>query len=297
MKSWDSVNIMRFMKNPSSKAIAMAIAAALLYSLSSPISKVLLGKVEPTMMASLLYLGCGLGLAGFKLIAHPAKAARLGKEDLGYTIAMVALDIAAPICLLIGLNATSAANASLLNNFEIVATSLIALLIFKEAISPRLWLAIALVSVASFLLGLEDAQSLKFSKGSLLVILAAVLWGFENNCTRMLSAKDPLQIVIIKGLGSGTGSFIIAMVLGQKIPDAASVLWALLLGFAAYGLSIYLYVSAQRYLGAAKTSAYYAFAPFMGSALSFAIFAQRPTAIFLAALSIMALGAYLAAKA
>lgn len=297
MKSWDSVNIMRFMKNPSSKAIAMAIAAALLYSLSSPISKVLLGKVEPTMMASLLYLGCGLGLAGFKLIAHPAKAARLGKEDLGYTIAMVALDIAAPICLLIGLNATSAANASLLNNFEIVATSLIALLIFKEAISPRLWLAIALVSVASFLLGLEDAQSLKFSKGSLFVLLAAVLWGFENNCTRMLSAKDPLQIVIIKGLGSGTGSFIIAMVLGQKIPDAASVLWALLLGFAAYGLSIYLYVSAQRYLGAAKTSAYYAFAPFMGSALSFAIFAQRPTAIFLAALSIMALGAYLAAKA
>jgi len=297
LKSWDSVNIMRFMKNPSSKAIAMAIAAALLYSLSSPISKVLLGKVEPTMMASLLYLGCGLGLAGFKLIAHPAKAARLGKEDLGYTIAMVALDIAAPICLLIGLNATSAANASLLNNFEIVATSLIALLIFKEAISPRLWLAIALVSVASFLLGLEDAQSLKFSKGSLFVLLAAVLWGFENNCTRMLSAKDPLQIVIIKGLGSGTGSFIIAMVLGQKIPDAASVLWALLLGFAAYGLSIYLYVSAQRYLGAAKTSAYYAFAPFMGSALSFAIFAQRPTAIFLAALSIMALGAYLAAKA
>ena len=297
MKSWDSVNTIRFMKNPSSKAIAMAIAAALLYSLSSPISKVLLGKVEPTMMASLLYLGCGLGLAGFKLIAHPAKAARLGKEDLGYTIAMVALDIAAPICLLIGLNATSAANASLLNNFEIVATSLIALLIFKEAISPRLWLAIALVSVASFLLGLEDAQSLKFSKGSLFVLLAAVLWGFENNCTRMLSAKDPLQIVIIKGLGSGTGSFIIAMVLGQKIPDAASVLWALLLGFAAYGLSIYLYVSAQRYLGAAKTSAYYAFAPFMGSALSFAIFAQRPTAIFLAALSIMALGAYLAAKA
>lgn len=297
MKSWDSVNIMRFMKNPSSKAIAMAIAAALLYSLSSPISKVLLGKVEPTMMASLLYLGCGLGLAGFKLAVHPAKAARLGKEDLGYTIAMVALDIAAPICLLIGLNATSAANASLLNNFEIVATSLIALLIFKEAISPRLWLAIALVSVASFLLGLEDAQSLKFSKGSLFVLLAAVLWGFENNCTRMLSSKDPLQIVIIKGLGSGTGSFIIAMVLGQKIPDAASVLWALLLGFAAYGLSIYLYVSAQRYLGAAKTSAYYAFAPFMGSALSFAIFAQRPTAIFLAALSIMALGAYLAAKA
>lgn len=297
MKSWDSVNIMRFMKNPSSKAIAMAIAAALLYSLSSPISKVLLGKVEPTMMASLLYLGCGLGLAGFKLIAHPAKAARLGKEDLGYTIAMVALDIAAPICLLIGLNATSAANASLLNNFEIVATSLIALLLFKEAISPRLWLAIALVSIASFLLGIEDAQSLKFSKGSLFVLLAAVLWGFENNCTRMLSSKDPLQIVIIKGLGSGTGSFIIAMVLGQKIPDAASVLWALLLGFAAYGLSIYLYVSAQRYLGAAKTSAYYAFAPFMGSALSFAIFAQRPTAIFLAALSIMALGAYLAAKA
>ena len=131
--------------------------------------------------------------------------------------AMIVLDIAAPICLLFGLTMTSAANASLLNNFEIVATALIALIIFKEAISPRLWLGILFVTASCVLLSLEDISSLQFNSGSLFILLACLCWGIENNCTRKLSAKDPLQIVMIKGIFSGAGSIIIGLICGERI--------------------------------------------------------------------------------
>jgi drug/metabolite transporter (DMT)-like permease len=211
-----------------------------------------------------------------------------------YTVAMVALDILAPIFLMIGLTMTTPANVSLLNNFEIVATSLIALFIFKEAISKRLWLAIGLITVSSIILSVEDGSSFSFSLGSFFVLLASVCWGFENNCTRMLSLKDPLQVVIIKGLGSGLGSLIISFAIKETSTDLLYIMATLLLGFVSYGLGVYFYVYAQRELGAAKTSAYYAVSPFIGVALSFIIFFEVPTISFVIALSIMIAGAYFA---
>ncbi len=177
---------------------------------------------------------------------------------------------------MIGLNATTAANAALLNSFEIVATSLVALLLFKETISKRLWLAIVLVTVSSAILSIAGESSFRSSYGSAFVLLACVSWGFENNCTRMLSSNDPIEIVIIKGIGSGLGSLITAFVLGEETPGIVFLCTALLLGFTAYGLSIYFYICAQRDLGAAKTSAYYAVAPFIGSGLSPLIFGEKP---------------------
>ena len=203
-------------------------------------------------------------------------------------------DIAAPIFLMIGLTGCSAANASLLNNFEIVATSLIALLLFREAVGRRLWSAIILVTISSILLSFEDMSSLQFSWGSLFVLLACVCWGFENNCTRKLSSKNPAQIVIIKGLGSGLGALVLSLVIGERYTGWGFILLALLLGFVAYGLSIYFYIYAQRELGAAKTSTYYAVSPFIGAGLSLLIFHELPSAIFLIALLIMAVGTYLA---
>lgn len=208
---------------------------------------------------------------------------------------MVLLDIAAPIFLMIGLTMTTSANASLLNNFEIVATSVIALCIFKEVISKRLWLAIFLLTFSSILLSVEDIKSLSLSLGSIFVLGACICWGFENNCTRMLSSKNPLEIVIIKGFGSGIGSLCIALFLGERYTNFSYILIALLLGFVAYGLSILLYIYAQRYLGAAKTSTYYAVSPFIGVLLSFLIFRQPPTPLFLIAFGIMLAGAFLAA--
>ena len=280
-------------KRGEKRAVFCAIGAAALYALNTPVSKLLLREVSSTMMAALLYLGAGLGLLA--LLPFRKGELPLAREDLPYTIGMVLLDIAAPICLMFGLARTTAANASLLNNFEIVATALIALFVFKEQISKRLWGAIFLVTASSILLTVEDVSGFSFSIGSVFVLLACVCWGFENNCTRMLSQKDPLEIVVIKGFGSGLGSLAIALVMGERVPRVRFLLAALLLGFFAYGLSICFYIYAQRELGAAKTSTYYALAPFIGVFLSFLIFREPPTLSFGIALAVMIAGAYLAA--
>lgn len=279
-------------------AIFWAILAAGLYALNAPVSKLLLEEVPPTMMAALLYLGAGIGLAVVRLvqrmIGKGKKEAPLTKKDMPYTVGMVVLDIAAPIFLMVGLTMTTAANASLLNNFEIVATAVIALFIFREAISRRLWLAIVLVTISSAILSVEDVTSFTFSYGSIFVLLACVCWGLENNCTRMISHKDPLEIVVIKGFGSGLGSLVLAFFLGESALPLVYGVCTLLLGFVAYGLSIFFYIYAQRYLGAAKTSAYYALAPFMATALSLVIFREKPSISFFIALLIMAVGTYFA---
>ena len=209
---------------------------------------------------------------------------------------MVVLDIAAPIFLMVGLTKCSAANASLLNNFEIVATSLIALFIFKEVICKRLWLAILLVTISSILLSFEDMSSLEFSWGSLFVLLACVCWGFENNCTKMLSSKSSAQIVIIKGTFSGLGSLIVALIIGEKFPYIIWLIAALLLGFVSYGLSIHFYIKAQKYLGAAKVSAYYSIAPFLGVALGMLVLGERPAIQFYIALIVMIISTYIMVK-
>lgn len=249
-------------------------------------------------MAALLYLGAGIGLAVVCLVQRMTgkgkKEAPLTKKDMPYTVGMVVLDIAAPIFLMVGLTMTTAANASLLNNFEIVATAVIALFIFREAISRRLWLAIVLVTISSAILSVEDVTSFTFSYGSIFVLLACVCWGLENNCTRMISHKDPLEIVVIKGFGSGLGSLVLAFFLGENALPLVYGVCTLLLGFVAYGLSIFFYIYAQRYLGAAKTSAYYALAPFMATALSLVIFREKPSISFFIALLIMAVGTYFA---
>lgn len=286
------------MRSTQAKAIFFAILAAALYAINAPLSKLLLTGIPATMMAAFLYLGAGLGILLILLLRkashRESRELPLTRQELPYTAGMVALDIAAPIFLMLGLTMTTAANASLLNNFEIVATSVIALCVFKEAISRRLWLAIGLVTLSSMILSVEDLSSFDFSLGSVFVLLACVCWGLENNCTRMLSSKDPLEIVVIKGFGSGLGALIIALLRGERCSDWGAIFAALCLGFVAYGLSIMFYIYAQRDLGAAKTSSYYALAPFIGVALSLVIFRQLPSLTFLIALVIMIAGTYLA---
>ena len=280
-------------------AIACAVAAAALYALNAPFSKLLLRDVPATMMAAFLYLGAGAGmlLLGLfrKRLGLGATEQHLSRRDLPYTLGMIILDIAAPIFLMLGLARTTAANASLLNNFEIVATSAIAFVCFREKISLRLLLALTLITLSSLILSFEDASSLTFSIGSLFVLMACVCWGFENNCTRMMSASDPLEIVVIKGFGSGLGALFVSFLLGESLPAPSMILPALLLGFVAYGLSIFFYVYAQRSLGAARTSAYYALAPFIGVALSFLFFRDLPSLSFYLALALLMIGTYFAA--
>lgn len=277
------------------KAIIYAFLAAVFYAVNVPLSKILLKEVGPTTMAALLYLGAGIGIGILSLFNRKdiKKSERLSKKDLPFVILMIVLDIAAPIFLMLGISYGSSANASLLGNFEIVVTTVIALFIFKETVSKRLWLAIAMITLSSILLSFEGADSFRFSYGSLFVLAATVCWGFENNCTRNISSKDTYEIVFLKGIFSGLGSLVIALLKRETIPGFIYIAAALLLGFVAYGLSIFLYVRAQNVLGAAKTSAYYAVNPFVGTFLSFLILREQLSWVYFVALSVMVAGSVL----
>lgn len=283
------------------RSIALALLAAALYALSTPFSKVLLAEVGSSTMAALLYLGAGAGMGALLLVrrALPASAPRddgLRAADAPYVLAMVLLDVAAPVLLMAGLATTSAASVSLLNNFEIVATAVIARVAFRERVDARTWAGIVSIAAACCLLA-WDGSSLAPSPGSLLVFAAATCWGVENNCTNRLSERDPVQVVVVKGWGSGAGALVVALLAGEALPPVADVAWALLLGFAAYGLSIACYVRAQRGLGAARTSAYYAVNPFVGAVLSFVLFRTSLAPGFVVALALMALGSWLVTPA
>ncbi len=285
------------MKKATAIGIFLAVLAAALYAINSPFSKLLLDHMPPTLMAGFLYIGAGIGMGIVALARKIGRQTRteekITRADLPYTLAMILLDILAPIFLLLGLSHTTAANASLLNNFEIVATALIALMLFKERISLRLWLGIGFVTASCLLLSFEDISSIRFSLGSVFILLACLCWGIENNCTRRLSGKDPLEIVLLKGIFSGAGSVILGLVIGERIAELWSIFAVLAVGSVAYGFSIFVYVYAQRLLGAARTSAYYAVAPFIGVLLSLLIFREMPPYTFFIALGLMAAGAWL----
>ena len=292
------MNSSKIAGNKKPKAILYALLAAVFYALNVPMSKILLEHVGTTMLAALLYLGAGIGIGlgagvagGIKrLTAKNTEIERLTKKDFPFVVGMILLDIAAPIFLMLGLHYGTSSNASLLGNFEIVATTVIALFVFKEAVSKRLWGAIALITLSSILLSFEGADSLHFSYGSLFVLLATTCWGFENNCTRKISSKNTYEIVVLKGIFSGLGSMLIAFATGEHLPEIKYIGLALLLGFVAYGLSIFLYIRAQNVLGAAQTSAYYAVAPFVGASLSFLFLREPLTGIYLVALAVMIAG-------
>ncbi len=269
----------------------LALLAAALYSVNIPLSKLLLGKVDSVMMAGLLYLGAGLGLLIYSLISKAVGknviSEPLTKKELPYTVAMVILDIAAPILLMIGITKCSSANVSLLNNLEIVATTLVAMVIFKETVSKKLAVAIALVVISGVILTFEGISAFDFSAGSLYVVGACACWGMENNCTRNLSHKSSVEITTIKGIFSGLGSILVGFLTGSLLPQWIYISAVMALGFVSYGLSINFYIMAQKELGAAKTSAYYAVAPFLGVLFSMLLLGEQPKLNFYIALVIM----------
>jgi drug/metabolite transporter (DMT)-like permease len=280
------------MRNKQLYAIVLAVLASVFYAVSTPVSKILLSQTAPTMLAAFLYLGAGIGIGIICAAKKNERGSRekLNAADLPFTIGMIALDIIAPILLMNGMARTTAANASLLNNFEIVATAVIAFFIFREKISPGMWCALALITLSSLILSFEGSESFRFSEGSVMVLCAAACWGLENNCTRMISSKSTYEIVILKGLFSGTGALIIALVSGEKIPALPVIGIVLLLGFVSYGLSLFAYIRAQEIIGAAKTSAFYALAPFVGAALSFLILNERISFQYAAGIAVMMAG-------
>jgi drug/metabolite transporter (DMT)-like permease len=275
--------------------VFQALLAAVLFSASAPFAKILLGEVDPIPLAALLYLGSGLGASLLLLIQSGRQigpVARLTKSDAPWLIgAVMAGGVAAPILSMWGLKQTPASTASLLLNFECVATSLIAVFFFKEAMSKRVWGAIGLITLAAVLLSWNNS-SWGISVGVLGILGACCLWGLDNNLTRQISANNPLLIVSIKGLGAGTFSLILAFLLGKSLPSIGVILLALLLGSISYGLSIQLYILALRGLGAARTGAYYGVAPFVGVLFSMLLLKEIPPLFFWVAIPFMLAGTY-----
>jgi drug/metabolite transporter (DMT)-like permease len=285
---------MQFMIHSKYRPIIHALLAAVLFAASMPFSKILLRYIEPVMLAALLYLGSGIGLLLFKVVIRRIKSdseANLTKTDVPWLIgAMLSGGIIAPIILMISLRITPAAAASLLLNFEGVATSLIAAVMFREALGKRIWIAILVITAASIILTWNHTGSFGFSTGALGILAACVLWGLDNNFSRHISAKDPIMITILKGLVAGSFSLCIAFALKTHLPALRYILMAAVIGFFSYGMSIVLFISSMRILGAGRSSAYFGTAPFIGALLSFIIFRELPDVLFLIAAPLMVFG-------
>ena len=279
-------------------AVLAALSSVALYGVLVPLSKLLLGGVTSNWLSALLYLGAGIACAA-ALAAGAVRGKRrveasLSRSDVPAVALMLAVNTASIVCLMHGVRLTAAANASLLVNFEIVATAAFVWLLFRENIGKRLAAAIALICASSVLLAWEGAESLVFTPGSLLIVAACALWGLENCLTKSLSSKDPLQVTCVKGFGTAAAAAVIALAV-DGVPSVSPVflVGSLAVGAVSYGVSIALYIHAQRSLGAERTGNYYAVAPFVGVVASWALFGISLDPLFFAALALMTAGTWL----
>ena len=280
------------------QGIAYALVAAALFGASTPFAKRLVGDVPPLMLAGLLYLGSGFGLSLMlgvrKLVArHDLVIAWPTRADWGWLAGAILFGgFLGPVLLMYGLATSSAATASLLLNFESVLTSLIAWFVFRENVDRRIALGMLLIVAGAFALSwAPDAEEV--ARGSLLVVAACACWAIDNNLTRKVSASDAMIIAGLKGLIAGGVSLACALQLGQLLPPLPTALAAALLGLLCYGVSLVLFVLALRHLGAARTGAYFAIAPFFGAVLAIVVAQEAVTPQLAVAGALMALGVYL----
>lgn len=276
--------------------IFLALLSAALFGASTPLAKILMGSVSPWLMAGLLYLGAGLGLAAVEVSRRASgKAvaeAPLRKPDLPWLAAVVlAGGLFGPLCLMFGLARTDAASASLLLNLESLATMGIAWLAFHENVDKRLLVGAFAILAGAALLSWQGNASLDW--GALLIAAACLSWGIDNNLTRKLSSANPVHIAMLKGLVAGVVNLTLAFALGAALPAIGLVFAVMTVGFLGYGVSLVLFVVALRYLGTARTGAYFSLAPFIGATLSLALLDEPLTLRLLVAGSLMALGLWL----
>lgn len=290
------------MRKSTKIGIVFAIIAAICSSINTPISKLLLNSntIGPVLSGGFLYLGaaiCASIFLLFRKIAKPkVKEKPLERKDFPYVFSIAVLNAIGVACSMVGLRLVSASNAALLSNFEIVVTSLVALFIFKDKISPRLWAGIIFVFIACILLCSDDLTNLKFSSGAFLILLAPICWGFGNNFMKRISHKDPLMSIIIEGTITAILCFMIGVRLHEEITQFYSILAILSVGIICYGVSLRFYIYAQRSIGAPRTSAFFSLAPFMSVLISTAIFRESPAWWYYVALGLMGLGVWLSSS-
>jgi len=274
------------------RGIPSALAAAALFGASTPLAKALLGSVSPWLLAGLLYLSSGVGLAailGVRRWRGAAEGAPLRATDWFWlAVTIFAGGIAGPVLLMLGLAETHAATAALLLNLESVFALVIAWLIFHEYVDLRIGLGAAAVVAGGAVLSWGGDFS--FAWGNLWIAAACFAWAIDDNLTRKISAADPLRITTIKGLVAGGVNVGLALAFGGNWPPIKAVAAAGVVGFLGYGVSLSLFVVALRELGAARTMAYFSIAPFVGALLAVVGFGEPVTVAFLVAAALMAAG-------
>jgi drug/metabolite transporter (DMT)-like permease len=280
------------------RGVGLALAAAALFGVSAPLAKLLLTDAAPQLLAGLLYLGSGVGLGIVwvrrRRSAEVARGTALTRRDIPWlTGAIVFGGALGPLLLMIGLTRTPASGASLLLNLEGVFTALIAWFVFRENFDRRIALGMLAIVAGGALLSWEGRLAWGGIAGPLAVAGACFCWAIDNNLTQKVSAGDPVQITMLKGLAAGSVNTSIAFLLGASLPAAPRVIAALVVGFVSYGVSLVFFVLALRNLGTARTGAYFSTAPFVGAVLSLAIFRERPTALFTIAAVLMGVGVWL----
>ena len=274
--------------------IAYALLGAALFGASTPIAKLLVGEVGPVMLAGLLYAGSGLGLGlwlALRRWVRPSTVrSKLAGGDYKWLAgAVISGGVVGPVLLMFALAAASASAVSLLLNLEGVFTALLAWFVFRENFDRRLVLGMCLIVCGGALLSWPSG-GLSTSLPALAVAGACLCWGLDNNLTRKISAGDSVQIAAIKGLAAGGVNLCVSAALGAARPGLESILAAAAVGLLGYGVSLALFVVALRHLGTARTGAYFATAPFIGAAASFALLGEAPDSLFWLASVLMAAG-------
>ena len=280
------------------KGIIQALAAAILFGISTPRAKALTGATSPLILAGLLYLGSGLGLTAWRglrrLSGKPADAAPLLRQDFPWLAgAVLAGGILAPVLLMWGLQFTQGSTASLLLNLEGVFTALLAWFVFHENFDRRIALGMLLIVAAGALLSWQQVPIFGAAWGVLAIIGACLFWAIDNNLTRKISASDASQIAMIKGLVAGITNLSLGIAIGGQLPTAGVIAAAGVLGLFGYGISLVLFVLALRNLGSARTAAYFSIAPFAGAALALPLLGETPGALFWPATVLMGIGVWL----
>ncbi|MBV5317645.1 MAG: EamA family transporter [Desulfobulbaceae bacterium] len=272
--------------------VRSALGAALLFGAGTPLAKLLLSSVNPWLLAGLLYLGSGVGLALYRKLTH-APSGRLSRADmLWFAGAILAGGIIAPVLLMIGLTEMPASSASLLLNAESVFTALLAWFLFKENFSYRIAFGMTAIVFGAVVLSCPEEFLFKGLWPSLAVLGACFAWGVDNNLTRQVSLTDATWIASIKGLIAGTVNLVLAFSLGAAWPPLSNIAITMVVGFLAYGVSLTLFVISLRHLGTARTGAYFSVAPFFGAVLAVAL-GEPVTMPLLIAGGLMMLGIWL----
>jgi drug/metabolite transporter (DMT)-like permease len=276
--------------------VAYALIAAALFGLAAPAAKLLLGRIDPTMLAGLFYLASGIGLAVLRLAAgrHRRAEAPLARADLPWLAgAILCGGVAGPILLMLGLARTEAAAASLLLTLEGVATALIAWFVFRENFDRRIAAGMLAIVAGAAVLAWQGEAAIGGWIGPLLVAAACLAWGLDNNLTRKVALADPLQIAMLKGLVAGPVNIAIAGGLGAQLPSPDLALAAAVVGLFGYGVSLALFILGLRHLGTARTGAYFSTAPFIGAAAAVPLLGEAVTWQLALAGGLMAVGVWL----